>query len=160
MGVKCVTPQNVIDEFFRLATQIVHDEIIRALSYLCELSIVKVRDRDEIDSWYDHTGNLRSSVGYAIFEYGRKKMESIFDAIKGGTKGSNEGRKMVEELAGKYANAYAAVIMAAMSYADYVEACKNKDVLASTETWVITKIDEFLEKAKERAVKKINAIKL
>ena len=160
MGIKCVTPKKTIDDFFRKAMEIMRSELFRALAYLGEQSVTKVRDREEIDSWYDHTGNLRSSIGYSVYDYGKSVIESAFAPIKGGTKGQNEGRKMVEELAGKYASTYALVVVAAMSYAEYVEACKNKDVLASTEIWAKSKVDDYLKKSKERAIKRINALRV
>ena len=135
-------------------------EIFRALAYLGEQSVTKVRDREEIDSWYDHTGNLRSSIGYSVYDYGKSVIESAFAPIKGGTKGQSEGKRMVEELAGKYASTYALVVVAAMSYAEYVEACENKDVLASTEIWAKSQVDDYLKKAKERAIKRINALRV
>jgi hypothetical protein len=45
-----------------------------------------------------------------------------------------------------------------MSYADYVEAIENKDVLASTELWARAEIDKYLERAKEKAIRRINAL--
>ena len=39
---------------------------IRALSELGEQCVTKIRDRAGDKSWYDHTGNLRSSVGVQI----------------------------------------------------------------------------------------------
>ena len=160
MGIKCRQSKAAVDKFFNKAMQIMRSELFRALAYLGEQSVTRVRDREEVDSWYDHTANLRSSIGYAIYDYGKRVMESAFEPIKGGSKGQSEGRKMVDELANKYSSTYALVVVAAMSYAEFVEACKNKDVLASTEIWAKSKIDEYLKKAKERAVKRINALRI
>ncbi len=160
MGIKCRQSKAAVDNFFRKAMGIMQSELFRALAYLGEQSVTKVRDREEVDSWYDHTANLRSSIGYAIYDYGKSVIESAFEPIKGGTKGQAEGRKMVEELASKYSSTYALVVVAAMNYAEYVEACKNKDVLASTEIWAKSKLDEYLQKAKERAVRRINALRI
>lgn len=160
MPIKCSTPKAAIDAFFKRAMQIMREELFQALAYLGEQSVAKVRDREEVDSWYDHTGNLRSSIGYSIYDYGKKVIESAFNPIKNGTKGQNEGRRMVEELASKYSSVYALVVVAAMNYADYVEAIKSKDVLASTEIWAKAKVDEYLKKAQQRAIRRINALKV
>lgn len=160
MDIKCTTPLQAVNVFWDRAAEIMREEIVRAFSYLGEQSIEKARDRDEVDSWFDHTGNLRSSIGYSVYEHGKKLIESAFTPIKGGTLGKSEGQKMVEELASNYSSTYALVVVAAMSYADYVEACKNKDVLASTEIWAKSKVDDYLKKAVERATKRINAIKI
>lgn len=160
MGIKCVTPKRAVDNFFRRSMEIMRSEILRAFSYLGEQAITKVRDREEIDSWYDHTGNLRSSIGYSVYDHGKSVIESAFAPIKGGTKGQSEGKKMVEELASKYASTYALVIVAAMNYAEYVEACNNKDVLASTEIWAKSEVEKYLKEAKERAIRRINKLRV
>lgn len=160
IDIRCTTPKNALDYFFRQALQIVHDEVTRALSYLGEQCIVKIRDRSGDDSWYDQTGNLRSSIGYAVYDYGKKFIESTFAVVRQGGQGASEGRKMVNELASKYANVYALVVVAGMNYAEYVEAIESKDVLASTESWARSQVDGYIKKAQERAINKINRLKL
>lgn len=130
-------------------------EIVRAFSYLGEKCVKRVRDRTGDESWFDQTGNLRSSIGYAIYEEGKVMIESAFEQVGKGKQGSNEGRKLISDLASKYSQTYALVVVAGMEYAEYVEAMKNKDVLASTEIWAKGKMKEYLEKAKERAYGKI-----
>jgi len=158
MRIRCTTQKSAITTFFRTARKILDEEITRTLSYLCEQCVVRVKDRDAASSWEDQTGNLRSSVGYAVYNYGIKQIQSAFEVVKEGTTGAREGKKMVEELAKQYSETYVALVVAAMSYAEYVE--NRRDVLASTETWAITKIDSYVAKARDRAIKKINALKL
>ncbi len=158
--IHCKTPKDAIDFFFRQALQILHDEIDKALTYLGEECIIKIRDRSGEDSWYDQTGNLRSSIGYAVYDYGKKYIESTFAVIKQGGQGASEGRKMVNELASKYADVFALVVVAGMNYADKVEAIDSKDVLASTESWAKSKVNDWLKKAQDKAVNKINRLKL
>ena len=160
MGIQCTTPKQAINAFFNTALNIMREEVDRALSYLGEQCIVRIRDRSAEDSWIDHTGNLRSSIGYAVYDYGKKYIESNFAVVRQGGKGASEGRKMVNELASKYANVYALVVVAGMNYAEFVEAIESKDVLASTESWARTKVDEYLNKAKDKAINRINKIKL
>jgi hypothetical protein len=160
MGIQCTTPKQAINAFFNTALNIMREEVDRALSYLGEQCIVRIRDRSAEDSWIDHTGNLRSSIGYAVYDYGKKYIESTFAVVRQGGKGASEGRKMVNELASKYANVYALVVVAGMNYAEFVEAIESKDVLASTESWARTKVDEYLNKAKDKAINRINKIKL
>lgn len=160
MGVTLKTPRSAVNAFFEQASGIIYQEILRALSYLGEQAVAKVRDREQAESWFDQTGNLRSSIGYAVYSHGKQLMESAFSAVKSGTEGQSEGRKMVESLASRYSTTYAMVVVAGMSYADAVEARDNKDVLASTEIWAKRKVDDYLSKAKDRALRKINAIQL
>lgn len=139
---------------------IVNNEIMRTLTYLGEQCVIRVRDRSGDESWFDQTGNLRSSIGYAVYEYGRKQIESTFSQVLNGSEGVDNGRRMIDELAKKYATTYALVVVAGMEYAGIVEAMDNKDVLASTELWAKAKLQEYLDRAKSNALNKIKGIKL
>lgn len=154
------TPQSAINAFFEKAFQIFKNEIFMAFAKLGEECIVKVRDRGPEESWIDHTANLRSSIGYAIYDYGLKQIESAFAVVKDGTVGSNTGKHMIQQLAKEYSNVFALVVIAGMNYADKVEAIESKDVLESTRIWAQGVVNERLEKAKEVAIKKINALTL
>lgn len=149
------TPMSEIEAIIIQSLRIIRDEIIRALSYLGEQCVIKIRDRSAIESWIDQTGNLRSSIGYAIYESGRKEIESAFNIVGKGRQGAEEGRKMVDELSSLYSNTYALVVIAAMNYAEYVEAKDNKDVLASTELFARKEVGKYLLNAVKRAEKKI-----
>lgn len=154
------TSTNAVDAFFAKAFEIIKAEIESALAKLGEESVVKVRDRSQKESWIDHTSNLRSSIGYAIYDYGVKQIQSAFEVVSTGSLGSKEGKKMVAELAKEYSNVFALVVVAAMSYADYVEAIEGKDVLESTRIWAQNEVNARLAKAKEIAIRKINALTL
>lgn len=67
---------------------------------------------------------------------------------------------MISDLAKEYSQVYALVVVAAMNYADFVEAKENKDVLASTELWARSVVDGKLKLAVDKAVSRINHIKL
>ncbi len=158
MGIECTTPKKVVDEFMNALPSIIDGEITRALSYLGEQCVKKVRDRAGTDSWFDQTGNLRSSIGYAVYGEGRKIIESAFSIVKQGSQGAEEGKRMIDELASRYAETYAMVVVAGMGYADAVEARENKDVLASTELWAKQEVNKYLNQAVERA--RSNILKL
>lgn len=155
MGINLVTPMSEVEAYLYNSLRILSDEIKRTLAYLGEQTITKARDRSGEESWFDQTGNLRSSIGYAIYEKGKKEIESAFKIVKSGLEGSEEGRKMINELASSYANTYALVVVAAMNYADYVEAKDNKDVLATAELFARDKLNDYLNKALKRAENKI-----
>lgn len=158
--IRLVTSQKAIDELFAKAAKIIFDRVQYHLNYLGLLCIKRIRDRSGDESWYDQTGNLRSSIGYAIYSYGRKQIESTFDSVLGSSEGSEKGRKMVADLASKYADTYALVVVAAMEYADYVEAIDSKDVLASTEIYAKSEVNRYLEKAIKEAEKEIQRIEM
>lgn len=154
MAIKCDS-LNALECLIDDVPKILQKEILRALAYLGEQCIIKVRDRSGEDSWFDQTGNLRSSIGYAVYGHGRKVIESAFDIVKDGSQGSVEGKKMIDELASKYAETFALVVVAGMDYADMVEAMENKDVLASAELWAKREIQGYVDRAKARALRRI-----
>ena len=159
MGIKCnISSMIQFHDVMGKAAKIVSEEYLRALAYLGEKSIVRIRDRSKEESWIDHTGNLRSSIGYAIYHHGKKQIASTFEVVLNGNDGAKEGQKYVDRLASQYAQTYALVVVAGMNYAEYVEAIEGKDVLASTELWAKAKVSEYMSKAKERAEKRINIL--
>ncbi len=158
MSIRLVTPIKVIDELFEKAAKIIFEKVQYNLNYLGLLCVRRIRDRSGVDSWFDQTGNLRSSIGYAIYSYGQKQIESAFDSVLGGSEGSQKGRKMVADLASKYSSTYALVVVAAMEYAEYVEAIDSKDVLASTEIYAKSEVKRYLEKAIREAEKEIQKL--
>jgi hypothetical protein len=160
MSIRLVTSTQALDNLFRQAAKIVFERIKYNLNYLGLQCVKRIRDRSGEDSWYDQTGNLRSSIGYAIYSYGLKQIESSFDSVLGGSEGSQKGRKMVEELASRYSDTYALVVVAAMEYADYVEAIESKDVLASTEIYAKREVGRYLQKAIREAEKEIQALEV
>ena len=159
-GIRMVTSMKAVDDLLAKASKIVFDRIQYNLNYLGLDCVRRIRDRSGDDSWYDQTGNLRSSVGYAIYSYGVKQMESAFESVSTGSKGSQKGRDMVAELASKYSDTYALVVVAAMEYAEFVEAMDSKDVLASTEIYAKSQVDKYLKKAIKEAEDEIQRLEV
>lgn len=93
----------------------------------------EARDRSQEESWYDQTGNLRSSIGYVIVMEGRIVSMSDFKQVKNGTQGPVEGKALAKKLASNYKTGFALIVVAGMHYAAYVEAMDNKVVLTSAE---------------------------
>lgn len=152
------TPLSEVDRILYKSFEILKVEITKNLVKLGEECIAKIRDRSKEESWIDRTGNLRSSIGYAVYDYGIKQIESAFQIVRNGNEGSSEGKKMISQLGREYSNAYALVVVAGMNYASYVEALENKDVLASTELWAKSIVDARLKRAKKAAIEKINKL--
>lgn len=158
MGIQMATPLSEVDRILYKSLEILKDEITKCLVKLGEECIAKIRDRSKEESWIDRTGNLRSSIGYAVYDYGIKQIESAFQIVRNGNEGSSEGKKMISQLGSEYSNAYSLVVVAGMNYASYVEALENKDVLASTELWAKSIVDARLKRAKKAAIEKINKL--
>lgn len=150
----------LLKKYLTFAMQTVNEEIIRGLAILGDKCVVRIKDRSGAESWNDKSGNLRSSIGYGIYAHGRKLLNSVFQQVKNGREGVQVGRDMIDALAQQYADTYALVVIAGMNYAEAVEECKNKDVLASTKLWAEGVVNEHLQKALERAMKKIEQANL
>ena len=75
-------------------------------------------------NYQDHTGNLRSSIGYAIINDGNILNENYEQSTEGTDKqtGMREAKRLISELASVYSDGWVLVGVAAMPYAVYVEA--------------------------------------
>lgn len=160
MAINFDTSYADVDKVLNMCLSILKEEIVKELSYLGEEAVVKVRDRSGDESWYDQTGNLRSSIGYAVYDHGFRLFESMFATVRSGTLGSSEGKRYVESLATNYSKLIALVVVAGMNYAERVEAMKNKDVLASSELWAMSVVDTRIKNAMARAERRINSISI
>lgn len=153
MGVRMTTKPDEVHRIMMNEADRVERLIIRSLAYLGEQCVSRVRDREGDKSWYDQSGNLRSSVGYVIAHNGNIIQCSGFNQVKQGFEGASTGKDFAEELAKKYLDDYVLIVVAGMNYADHVEAMGNKDVLASTELWAVDQIPKMLEKLKKQFAK-------
>ena len=153
MGIRMTTKLDEIHKVLMKEANRVERLTIRALSYLGEQCVSRVRNRGGNKSWYDQSGNLRSSVGYVIAYNGSIIQYSDFNQIKQGSEGVTVGKKLAEELVKRYSSDYVLVIVAGMNYAEYVERKDNKDVLASTELWAIDQVPKMLEKLNRQIAK-------
>lgn len=153
MGIRMTTKLDEIHKVLMKEANRVERLTIRSLSYLGEQCVSRVRDREGNKSWYDQSGNLRSSVGYVIAYNGNIIQYSDFNQIKQGSEGVSVGKNLAKELVKRYPNDYVLVIVAGMNYAEYVERKDNKDVLASTELWAMDQVPKMLEKLKRQIAK-------
>lgn len=153
MGIRMTTKLSEVHDMLMREAERVERLTIRALSKLGEQCVTKIRDRAGDKSWYDQTGNLRSSVGYVIAHNKNIIQYSTFNQVKQGSEGVKTGKDLAEELAKKYSNNYVLIVVAGMNYAEFVEAMDNKDVIASTELWVKEQVPLMLEKLKKQIAK-------
>ena len=154
------TSASAIANFLNRAASKLQENVLKALSKLGDESVVRIRNRSAKESWVDHTGNLRSSIGFAVYEQGRKFMESAFAQVLAGSDGSTKGKKMVNNLAKEYSKVYALVVVAGMEYAGEVEALDSKDVLASTRIWATSVVEQRVKTAIDAAINEINKWKI
>lgn len=147
------TKLSEVHDMLMRETERVERLTIRALSKLGEQCVTKIRDRAGDKSWYDQTGNLRSSVGYVIAHNKNIIQYSTFNQVNQGSEGVKTGKDLAKELAKRYSNNYVLIVVAGMNYAEFVEAMDNKDVLASTELWAREQVPLMLEKLKRQIAK-------
>ena len=150
MGIRMATKLDEIHNTLMKESQWVERLTIRALSYLGEQCVTRVRDREGDKSWYDRSGNLRSSVGYVISHNGNIVQYSDFNQIKQGSEGVKVGKDLAEEIVKRYSNDYVLVIVAGMNYAEFVEAMENKNVLASAELFARKELPGMMSKLKKQ----------
>ena len=144
----------------RRVYETLQEQIIIQLQYLGQECVSRIRGRGQCESWIDRTGNLRSSIGSAVYENGKKKLATAFESVFGGQEGSEAGKRMIDALAKEYSQTYAMVVVAGMDYASYVENMNGKDVLASTRLWAESVIGERIEDALHNAEEIIKKIEL
>lgn len=153
MGIRLTTPIDDIDNEIREFETKVHAGIIRVLSYVGERCVIEARDRSQEESWFDQTGNLRSSIGYVIYHNGIQVKSSSFPTVKNGSDGKKEGKSLAEQVASEHLTGYVLVVVAGMHYADYVEAKDNKNVLASSYSLANSLVPKIMKELEQKLYK-------
>lgn len=103
----------------------------------------------ELHTYEDHTGNLRSSVGYIVIKDGEKVIEDFVESDKGTVKtiGLGKAKQLAENIALTYTEGFILIGVAGMQYAAAVEA-KGYDVITGgcdeAEGWMRNTIKEVL----------------
>lgn len=146
--------EGALDRYFEKLQAKVAKEVRNKLGYMGMDAVNTARDRHPQD-WTDHTGNLRSSIGYAVFENGKKIDGSAFEVVKEGNEGSEKGRALIKSLANEMTSSYGLAIVAGMDYASFVEA-KGYDVLAGAELHLRANWEQDLQDAIEGAIEAMN----
>ena len=153
MAMKMTTPMRDVDATIAAFAKEAERLTIRALSFLGEKCVIEARDRSQEESWFDQTGNLRSSVGYVIVANGEIRTVEGFKQTKGGTEGVATGKALAERLAASYPTGYALIVVAGMNYAAKVEAMDNKVVLASAELFARRELPGMMQKLRTQVSK-------
>lgn len=93
--------------------------------------------------FWDRTGNLRSSIGYAVISDGSVKIER-FKKHVGGEEGIAAGKRLVKEISLKYNKGMVLVITAGMEYAAAVES-KGYDVITGSSYFADAELLPFMK---------------
>ena len=107
-------------------------------------------------NYKDHTGNLRSSIGYVIVKDGSILTENYERSIIGKDKqtGIKEAKRLITELLPIYKEGWVLIGVAAMPYAVFVEAIDNLDVASvaaeHTNDWIKKQSKTLFDKLTEK----------
>lgn len=162
MGIVMQTPQKAVEAYLNAVAEKVDKTIIDRMCVFGTQCVNKVRDRNKQESWIDHTGNLRSSIGFSVLR--GKEVVDIggfypTNAPKGnGREGQQEGRNYMEREIALCLDDYTLLIVAGMEYASKVEAIESKDVLASIEIWAKQTWAKSLPNIKKSITNEINKL--
>lgn len=135
--------QGDIDSFVNRFVDRAEEKLLNMLTAAGEMFVRYAR---ESGRYIDHTGNLRSSIGYVIVKNGKIASRNFKKQDVGteGSEGVNKAEKLARELANTHNTGLVLIGVAGMEYALYVEAMESKDVITGanikTEDWMRTAI--------------------
>ena len=145
MGITPRFDPAVIARKFDAVLDFINEETVKALTTVGEMAVKYAREIPDPAhggrGFKDHTANLRSSIGFAVYYNGTQ----ITGAFGSQAAGAGEGQKLADKAA-EGTRGYALVVTAGMYYAVYVES-KGRDVLTSAEQraaeWLSTELADI-----------------
>lgn len=122
MIIRMITPTRVAGDYLKAGIQAILQVIVNTFCYVGEQCIIEARNGG---TYTDQSGNLRSSIGYAVLVNGQVVQSGCVDKIKNGDEGVTEGQKYLQSRIKKASKkGVALIVTAGMNYAEYVEARK------------------------------------
>ena len=138
---KLVTPESEIEAYIEHSMEDAKQAIINILSYVGESCITEARNNG---SYIDQTGNLRSSIGYAVVVDGQIVRSKVSEQVKDGVAGKGEATAFLSRLASEHKTGICLIVVAGMNYAVYVEG-RGKNVLTSAKLLADRLVPQMLE---------------
>lgn len=127
--IRMTTPMAAIDKKIAKEINRAENEILKKLSFIGENAVNDARANGD---YLDHTGNLRSSIGYTILKNGETVRTSSFDQVKQeASEAKKESTKLLDELRTRFNTGFVLIVVAGMDYAVTVEA-RGRNVLSSS----------------------------
>lgn len=148
MGVTKKVVGNTFQQYVTKRLERLKGQYVRGLIAAGIETVNYIRNRSGEASWFDQTGNLRSSIGFVILDEGQIIYQSGFDVVKNGAEGSRIGKEFSELVAQRteqFKKGLVLLVVAGMEYAAYVEAMENKDVLASSKPYANRIIQDMIK---------------
>lgn len=144
MPIKCTTDMSKLFAKIDAKTEEAKASYTEAFEMAC-LDIVNLAKKT--NTYKDQTNNLRSSIGFILYDRGELVTENFNIAGIGtegdGSKGIVEGKRIAEEAAKIHPESLIGVIVAGMEYALYVEA-KGYDVLTGSCLQAQTVLEKYI----------------
>ena len=126
---RMTTPVRVVGDYLTAEANAKLQVIANTFCYVGEQCIIEARN---CGTYTDQSGNLRSSIGYAVLMNGQVIQSDHVEKIKDGDEGVTEGQKYLQSRIKKASKkGVCLIVTAGMNYADYVET--KKVVLSSAE---------------------------
>lgn len=129
MPIKRITPKGAAKAYLDKQLAMWQQTIINNLVYVGESALKQAREGHR---YKDQTGNLTSSIGYAIVVGGKVFKRSRFEVVNNGREGAANGSQFLQRIIARNSKGIVFIMVAGMPYAQYVEAM-NLDVLDSAE---------------------------
>ena len=143
MGIEAQFTKEEVQERFDAFLGQIQELQINRLQKLGEMCVSHARSIPKEQGFEDQTGNLRSSIGYAVFVDG-VAIHSFYNEVNGGAVGAKAGQELSAKI-GERTNGVCLVVTAGMNYALYVES-RGRDVIASAEQLAERELPRMLEK--------------
>jgi hypothetical protein len=133
-----------ISRFYDKFQEKAEKKFIEVLTYAGEQGVKEARTHGR---YIDRTGNLRSSIGYAIVRKGEILTEGYEKAGgSDGDTGLQESKKLIYKLAAEFDQGILLILVAGMDYALFVENMETKDVLSGAVIGTEKLLRELLKK--------------
>jgi hypothetical protein len=97
MGIQRLTPKGNIDRAIENRLELMKQSMYNTLSFVGETCVNYAREHG---SYKDQSGNLRSSIGYAVIDNGQVITSNGF---KGG-RGASQGEDFLQEIISRYSS--------------------------------------------------------
>ena len=148
-----ITTAAEIDSYQKSVVKKIEGLVVSAFCTLGDKCVEVARSRAAEDSWFDDTGNLRSSIGYVVVRNGIIIKRSSFEVVKQGSEGAAEGKKLANKLARSCNKDFALIVVAGIHYAEYVEAMDNRVVLTSAEALVRRQLPIMIKQLEKQVLR-------
>lgn len=150
-GLKPLWNKQQITKLFQEVAERADGIVLQMLNEAGEQFVTYARQQTPEDSFYDHTQNLRNSIGFVVVKNGQITKEN-FEQNGGGSEGVPTARQLCLELASEFSNGYVLIGVAGMQYAAYVEAIEGKDVISNAASFT----EEHIKKVAQDLFKKLD----